>query len=109
MDRQRFINLLAAICAITVFGFTLGLMFPLLSLIMEKQGISSQLIGYNSAMQPLGIVLSVFVIPYVVRRFGAKRGVIGAGILTAAVIVSYTDCHVPSRASWNPVASCCCW
>jgi len=89
VDRQRFINLLAAISAITVFGFTLGLMFPLLSLIMEKQGVSSDLIGYNAAMQPLGIVLSVFAIPPFVRRFGAKRVVIGAGLLTAAVIVSY--------------------
>jgi len=89
MDRQRFVNLLAAIAAITVFGFTFGLMFPLLSLIMESQGIASQWIGYNSAMHPVGIVLSIFAIPYVVRRFGAKKAVIGAGLLTAGVIVSY--------------------
>ena len=89
MDRQRFINLLAAVAAITVFGFTFGLMFPLLSLIMESRGIPSQWIGINSAMHPVGIVLSIFAIPYVVRRFGAKRAVIGAGLLTAMVIVSY--------------------
>lgn len=89
MDRQRLVNLLAAICAITVFGFTLGLMFPLLSLIMERQGISSEVIGYSGAMQPLGILLSVFAIPPAVRRFGAKRTVLAAGVLTAAVIVSY--------------------
>ena len=58
MDRQRIVNLLAAVAAITVFGFTFGLMFPLLSLIMEGQGIPSQWIGYNSAMHPVGIVLS---------------------------------------------------
>ncbi|MFN4142570.1 MFS transporter [Aestuariivirga sp.] len=89
MDRQRLVNLLAAIAAITVFGFTFGLMFPLLSLIMESQGIPSHIIGYNAAMHPVGIVLSIFVIPAVVRRFGAKRAVIGAAFLTAAVIVSY--------------------
>ena len=89
MDRQRLINLLAAVSAITVFGFTLGLMFPLLSLIMEKQGIAPDVIGYNTAMQPLGIMLSVFTIPPMVQRFGAKRVVIGAGILTAGVIVCY--------------------
>ena len=50
MDRQRIINLLAAISAITVFGFTLGLMFPLLSLIMEREGIPSQVIGYSAAL-----------------------------------------------------------
>ena len=59
MDRQRVINLLAAIAAITVFGFTLGLMFPLLSLIMESRGVPAQVIGANAAMQPLGIVLSI--------------------------------------------------
>jgi MFS family permease len=89
MDRQRFINLLAAIAAITVFGFTFGLMFPLLSLIMESRGVPSHIIGYNAAMHPLGIMLSVFVIPPVVRRFGAKRAVIGSAFLTAAVILCY--------------------
>lgn len=89
MDRQRFINLLAAIAAITVFGFTFGLMFPLLSLIQESRGMPSWLIGINSALHPLGIVISVFAIPYLVRRFGARNAVIGAGLLTAAVIVTY--------------------
>ena len=89
MDRQRLINLLAAIAAITVFGFTFGLMFPLLSLIMESRGIASQWIGYNAGMHPVGIVLSIFAIPYMVRRFGAKRAVIGAGLVTAGVIVCY--------------------
>ncbi len=89
MDRQRIVNLAAATAAITVFGFTLGLMFPLLSLIMEAQGVPSDVIGYNAAMQPLGIMLAVFTIPPVVRRFGAKRAVIGAALLTAAVILCY--------------------
>jgi MFS family permease len=89
MDRQRLINLLAAIAAISVFGFTFGLMFPLLSLIMEAQGVPAQVIGYNAAMHPLGIMLAVFVIPQVVRRFGAKQGVIGAAFLTAVVILCY--------------------
>ena len=89
MDRQRVINLLAAIAAITVFGFTLGLMFPLLSLIMESRGVPAHVIGANAAMQPLGIVLSIFFIPLVVRRFGTKRAVIGAALLTASVILCY--------------------
>ncbi len=89
MDRRRLANLIAAVSAITVFGFTLGLMFPLLSLIMEARGVDAGTIGYNAAMQPLGIVLSIFTIPPLVRRFGAKRVVIGAAILTATVILAY--------------------
>ena len=45
MDRQRIINLFAAISTITVFGFALGLMFPLLALIMEERGIDPDIIG----------------------------------------------------------------
>ncbi|MGH6821514.1 MAG: MFS transporter, partial [Methylocella sp.] len=89
MDKRNLVNLYAAIAAITVFGFTLGLMFPLLSLIMEKRGIGADWIGYNAAMQPLGIVLSVFAIPRLVRRFGSKASVIGAALLAAAVVLAY--------------------
>lgn len=89
MDRRQLVNLIAAISAVTVFGFTLGLMFPLLSLIMEARGINADTIGYNTAMQPLGIVLSIFTIPPLVRRFGAKSVAIAAAILTATVILAY--------------------
>src|SRR4030042_6236698 len=89
VDRQRLINLFAAISTITVFGFALGLMFPLLALIMEKRGIDPDIIGYNTAMQPLGIMLSVFTTPILVRRFGAKRATIGAAFATGTVILFY--------------------
>lgn len=89
MPRQQIFNLLAAIAAVTVFGFTLGLMFPLLSLIMERRGLSADVIGFNTAMQPLGIVFSVFAIPLAVHRFGAKRTAVMAAFLTAAVILAY--------------------
>ncbi|MGE0007088.1 MAG: MFS transporter [Parvibaculaceae bacterium] len=89
MDRQRWINLCAAIAAITVFGFALGLMFPLLSLVMEKNGVSPEVIGYNTAMQPLGILLAGFVVPRMTRRFGTKPVAIAAALLTAALIVTY--------------------
>lgn len=89
MDRRQLLNLLAAIAAVTVFGFTLGLMFPLLSLILEQRGISAEVIGYNTAVQSLGIVISIFAIPPLVRRFGAKRVVIVAGLLAALVILAY--------------------
>lgn len=89
MDRQRWINLLAAISAVTVFGFALGLMFPLLSLIMEKHGVPSQVIGYNAAMQPLGILVAGFLVPLLTSRLGTRRVAITAAILTAAIILTY--------------------
>lgn len=89
MDSQRWINLFAAIAAITVFGFALGLMFPLLSLVLEKNGVSPKVIGYNTAMQPLGILIAGFVVPLMTRRFGTKPVAIAAAILTAALILTY--------------------
>ena len=89
MDKQRLINLFAAISTITVFGFALGLMYPLLALIMEKRGIDPDIIGYNTAMQPLGIMLSIFTTPVLVRRFGAKRATIGVALATGLVILVY--------------------
>ena len=89
MDRQRLINLIAAIAAITVFGFALGLMFPLLSLVMEKNGMSPKVIGYNTAMQPLGILIAGFIVPLMTRRWGTKPVAIPAAILTAALILTY--------------------
>jgi MFS family permease len=86
---QRWINLAAAIAAITVFGFALGLMFPLLSLIMEKKGISPDVIGYNTAMQPVGILLAGFVTARLVKRWGAKRVVIAAAFVCATNILLY--------------------
>jgi MFS family permease len=89
MDRQRWINLFAAIAAITVFGFALGLMFPLLSLVMDKNGVSPKVIGYNTAMQPLGILIAGFFLPHMTRRFGTKPVAIAAALLTGTLIVTY--------------------
>lgn len=89
MDKQRWINLFAAVSAITVFGFALGLMFPLLSLIMEKQGVPPQVIGYNTAMQPLGILVAGFVVPHLTRRFGTRPVAILAAVAVAILAVTY--------------------
>ena len=82
-------NLIAACAAITVFGFAFGMSYPLLSLILEARGVSSDLIGINSAMMPIGILLFSPVIPVVARRFGARNVAIVAAIVTALVILSY--------------------
>ncbi|MGE3832110.1 MAG: MFS transporter [Parvibaculaceae bacterium] len=98
MDKQRWINLFAAIAAISVFGFTLGLMFPLLSLIMERDGVSPEMIGYNNAMQPLGILLSGFIAPKLVKTFGAHRTAIVAALITAGIVFAYP--LLPALGAW---------
>jgi len=56
---------------------------------MESKGVRPDVIGYNAAMQPLGITLSLFFIPVAVRTFGTKQTVIGAAVMTAIVICAY--------------------
>lgn len=89
LPRQRWQNLVAAIACVTVFGFALGQMFPLLSLIMEREGVPPDVIGYNTSMQPVGILLSGFIVPPLVHRFGAKPVVVSAAFAAAAIVLCY--------------------
>jgi MFS family permease len=82
-------NLVAAVAAIAVFGFALGLMFPLLSLILAERGYSDDLIGLNAAMSPIGILASSLMIPPLARRFGVKPVILGAAFSTALIVVAY--------------------
>jgi MFS family permease len=82
-------NLIAACAAITVFGFAFGMTYPLLSLILESRGVPSDMIGINSAMMPIGILLFSSVIPVAAKRFGARNVAITAAIVTAMVMLSY--------------------
>lgn len=82
-------NLIAACAAITVFGLAFGMTYPLLSLILESRGVSIEMIGINSAMMPIGILLFSSVIPIATRRFGARRIAITAALATSALILAY--------------------
>ena len=82
-------TLIAACAAITVFGFAFGMTYPLLSLILESRGVSSDMIGINSAMMPLGILVFSSVIPVAAKRFGPRRVAIYAAIASGLLILSY--------------------
>jgi MFS family permease len=82
-------NLAAAVAAIAIFGFALGLMFPLLSLILAERGYSDDLIGLNAAMSPIGILTSSVMIPPLARRFGVKPVILGAAFTTALIVLAY--------------------
>lgn len=73
----------------TIFGFALGLMFPLLSLVMERNGVSPDFIGYCTSLQPAGIILSGFIVPGLVLRFGAKTVCIVAALAAAVIVLLY--------------------
>lgn len=76
----------AVIATAGVFVIALGLMHPLLALILKKQGFSATLIGANSAMAPLGIILSAPLIPRLADRIGAARVAVICAALTSILL-----------------------
>ena len=82
-------NLLAACTAISVFGFALGMTYPMLSLLLEADGVSTNMIGINSAMMPIGILLFSPILPVLSKRFGSRVVAIAAAIITALLLLAY--------------------
>ena len=82
-------NLIAACTAITVFGFSLGMSYPLLSLLLEANGVSTSMMGVNAAMMPIGILLFSPLLPLLSKRFGSRSVAISAAIATAILFLAY--------------------
>lgn len=82
-------NLIAACAAITVFGLSFGMTYPLLSLLLELRGVPSNIIGLNAAMMPLGILVCSPLIPGLSARIGARNLAILAAILSAVFTLLY--------------------
>ena len=96
MVRRR--NLFAACAAIIVFGFAMGLTYPLLSLLLERRGVPETVIGMNAAMSPLGILVFSIFIPVLARRFGARTVTIVAALSAALILLGYKV--FPSLEAW---------
>ncbi len=91
-------NLLAACAAIIVFGFAMGLTYPLLSLLLERRGVPETVIGMNAAMSPLGILLFSVFIPVLARRFGARTVTITSALVAGLILLGYK--LFPSLEAW---------
>jgi MFS family permease len=91
-------NLIAACAAVCVFAFSLGEMFPLLSLSMEGRGVSPRVIGFNTAMAPIGILVAGLFIPKLSHTFGAKPVALFMAFATAAIFLLYPT--FPSLLAW---------
>ena len=71
------------IATVSVFAIAQGLTYPLLSFILQRQGVSPGMIGLSAAMTPIGFIVSSPLIPALVaavrrRPDGADlRGAVG--------------------------------
>jgi MFS family permease len=70
---RRYGNLVAAIATIASCDIAMGFTFQLLPLLMEMQQIPAWIIGLNTAMGPIGILLAGPILPRIISRFGPKR------------------------------------
>jgi MFS family permease len=71
-DRPRVAAIAAAIACVTAVGIGLSLSIPLLSLEMERMGVSGTLIGVNTAIAGIA---SICIVPFV-PRLAARVGVL---------------------------------
>ena len=70
--------------------------YPLLSLMLEERGVSADIIGLNSAMMPLGILIFSPLIPFFTKRLGSRRFAILAALATGIFILCYKIFDNPS-------------
>ena len=82
-------SLIAAVAAITAVGIANGLGLPLLSIIMEKRGISSTLIGLNSAMAGLASMAAAAVTAKIAHRFGVAATMLWAILFAATSALGF--------------------
>jgi len=68
--RHQVLSLAAVIAATMVVAVTLGLSWPLLSLILDARGVEPALIGLSSATQTIAIVVVLPFVPRILTRFG---------------------------------------
>lgn len=76
-------SLVAAISAISAVGIAIGLGLPLLSIILEKRGISSTLIGLNSAMAGVAAMIAAPITTRLAHDFGVARTMLWAVLISA--------------------------
>jgi MFS family permease len=76
-------SLIAAISSISAVGIAIGLGLPLLSIILEKRGISSTLIGLNSAMAGIAAMAAAPVTTKLAHQFGVARTMLWAVVISA--------------------------
>lgn len=100
-DRIDWRTLIAACAAVCVFAFSLGEMFPLLALNMESWGVSEAMIGFNTAMAPVGILLAGLIIPRLSHAFGGKRVAIFMASATGILFLLYPT--FPNLWAWFPL------
>ena len=87
--RERRLSLGAVYACMFAVGLGMGLSLPLLSLIIERNGVSATLNGANTTVGALAMVVVSPFIPAIAARLGTARFLIACYIVAAAALVSF--------------------
>ncbi|WP_424813866.1 MFS transporter [Roseococcus sp. YIM B11640] len=79
----------AVIAVAAIFGLTYSLTAPLIALDLAERGLGETAIGLNAAMHAVGVLLTAPLLPRLVARFGARRMVVTALLLSAVVVALF--------------------
>ncbi|OLP58458.1 hypothetical protein BJF93_16415 [Xaviernesmea oryzae] len=101
VDEIHWPSLIAAISAITAVGIAIGLGLPLLSIIMEKRGISSTMIGLNSAMAGIASMIAAPLTTAAAHRYGVARTMLVAVVVAAISALGFY--YIENFLLWFPL------
>lgn len=91
----------AAIASITAVGIALGLGLPLLSVILERRGVSPTMIGLNTAVAGFASLLATPLTTPLARRFGVRQTMMACIIAASASALGFY--YFTSLAAWFPL------
>jgi MFS family permease len=85
---ERWRSLVAVIASVFGVGVSFGALVPLMALLLEQRGIDAAVIGLNSAMFPLAVLLVTPSLPRVAARLGTMTSMLlGLAVTVAAVLL----------------------
>ncbi|AYD00698.1 MFS transporter [Neorhizobium sp. NCHU2750] len=101
VEKIHWPSLAAAIAAISAVGIAIGLGLPLLSIILEKRGIPSTLIGLNAAMAGIASMLAAPVTTKLAHTCGVAKTMMFAVVVAAASALGFY--YAQSFWMWFPL------
>ena len=91
-------SILAVTLGISAFGLSLGLSYPLISLILIDRGYGEGIVGLNAGTYGLGIAASTAFMPWMTTRFRADHLVVVGLAISAAAIAGFA--LFPALGAW---------
>ena len=78
----------APIAAVTLFGISLSMSYPIFGLMLERMGVSGTMIGVNSMAAAISMVVGAPIMPMILRRFGIGPLMTGAALALVVMMLA---------------------